>query len=87
MRGGHGGDGAGIWLGGEGLSRDLHDAWGAFAAAGDPGWARYDVQDRCAMIFGPAGPRVAADPFASAREAWRALDWQAGAWWSYDGVR
>jgi para-nitrobenzyl esterase len=79
----HGADGTGIWQGGEGLSRQLHDAWGAFAQTGDPGWARYTTDDRNVMIFDPAGSRVAADPFASVREAWAGLDWQPGSWWAY----
>ena len=83
LAGAHGGDGAAIWQGGEGLSGRLHDAWGAFVTTGDPGWARYTTDDRKAMIFDPAGPHVAADPFASVREAWAGLDWQPGTWWSY----
>jgi para-nitrobenzyl esterase len=79
----HGSDGTGIWQGGDGLSARLHDAWGAFATTGDPGWARYTAADRCTMIFDPAGPHVASDPFASAREAWAGLDWQSGTWWSH----
>jgi para-nitrobenzyl esterase len=83
---GHGGDGDGIWLGGEGLAERLHDVWGAFATTGDPGWDRYTADGRAAMIFDPAGPYMTADPFAAAREAWQGLDWQPGAWWRYDGV-
>ena len=37
LHGAHGGDGAGIWQGGGGLAASMHDAWGAFAATGDPG--------------------------------------------------
>jgi para-nitrobenzyl esterase len=72
----------GLWQGGEGLAADLHDAWGAFATAGDPGWARYTTGERQAMIFAAPGPSVASDPFAPSREAWGTLDWQPGAWWS-----
>jgi para-nitrobenzyl esterase len=82
----HGGDGTGIWQGGEGLSGQLHGAWGSFATTGDPGWERYTPPERRTMIFDPAEPHVAADPFASVREAWHGLDWQPGAWWRYDGV-
>jgi para-nitrobenzyl esterase len=60
----------------------LHDAWGAFATTGDPGWERYTAVGRRAMIFGQAGPYLADDPFAPAREAWGTLDWQPSAWWS-----
>jgi para-nitrobenzyl esterase len=79
----HGADGAAIWQGGEGLSQELHDAWGAFAMTGDPGWARYTPDDRKEMIFDPDGSRVVADPFGSVREAWAGLDWQPGTWWAY----
>jgi carboxylesterase type B len=84
----HGADGTGIWLGGdaggdEALSNQLHAAWGAFAATGDPGWARYTTDDRKTMVFDPAGSRVSADPFASVRAAWAGLDWQPGTWWAY----
>jgi para-nitrobenzyl esterase len=97
LQGGHGGDGTGIWQGGEGLSGQLHDAWGAFATTGDPGWTRYTPQhtsehtrytlsSRQAMIFTTPAPRLADDPFRTVREAWAGLDWQPGAWWRYDGV-
>ena len=82
----HGGDGNGIWLGGDGLSGWLHDAWGAFATSGDPGWSPYTTMYRSTLIFDPAGPYVAADPFAAVRAAWHGLDWRPGAWWRYDGV-
>lgn len=77
----HGGDGTGIWQGGDGLSARMHDAWGSFATAGDPGWPRYTTDGRQAMIFDPAGPHLAGDPFRAVREAWAGLDWQPGAWW------
>jgi para-nitrobenzyl esterase len=87
----HGGDGAGIWQGdadsdGDGLSRQLHDAWGAFTTTGDPGWAPYASPGRPTMIFTSDGPRVAADPFAPVRAAWTGLTWQPGPWWAIDGV-
>jgi para-nitrobenzyl esterase len=85
LAGGHGADGAGIWLGGDGLPGALHDAWGAFAAGGDPGWAPYEPGDRDAMIFAPGGPLLARDPFAEPRQAWAGLDWQPGTWWPVDG--
>jgi len=86
LHGAHGADGLAVWdgRGGDGLARALHDAWGAFARTGDPGWGRYTTDDRKTMIFGPAGPRLAADPFASVRSAWQGLDWQPGPWWRYD---
>jgi para-nitrobenzyl esterase len=33
---GHGSDGSGIWLGGDGLAGLMHQAWGALATAGSP---------------------------------------------------
>lgn len=86
LAGAHGADAAAIWDGGEGLAGALHDAWGAFAVTGAPGWPRYTPGTRQAMIFGPPAPRLAADPFREAREAWAGLDWQPGTWWSFDGV-
>ncbi len=92
LRGAHGADGAAIWQGGPDGEEDgslpaaLHSTWGAFAAAGDPGWARYTVPGKPAMIFTEDGPQVAADPFAHARGTWSALDWQPGTWWSFGGI-
>jgi para-nitrobenzyl esterase len=85
----HGSDGAGILQGADDagiLSKELHDAWGAFITTGDPGWDQYTVRDRNTMIFDPAGPRLAADPFASVRRAWDGLDWQPGPWWQHEGL-
>ena len=82
----HGSDGTGILQGGEGMAKHLHDAWGAFIATGDPGWGRYSVKERNTMIFDPAGPRQAADPFGAIRQAWDGLDWQPGTWWRHDGL-
>jgi para-nitrobenzyl esterase len=86
LGGAHGGDGVGIWRGGDGPAAALHDAWGAFATTGDPGWPRYAGDGRPAMIFTADGARVGADPFAHARETWAGLDWQPGTWWPVDGV-
>jgi para-nitrobenzyl esterase len=86
LHGAHGADAMAIWEGGEGLSGNLHEAWGAFACTGDPGWERYTTDDRKTMIFGPAVPHLAADPFASVRDAWHGLDWQPGPWWRTEGI-
>jgi len=84
LHGAHGSDCTGIWQGGAGLAANLHDAWGAFATAGDPGWPRYTTDTRQAMIFGTRpGPHLADDPFASRRAAWEGLNWQPGTWWAY----
>jgi para-nitrobenzyl esterase len=76
----HGADGAGIWQGGDGLPGELHAAWGAFAAGGDPGWPRYVPPGRLTRIFADGGPRVERDPLAASREAWEGLEWQPGTW-------
>jgi para-nitrobenzyl esterase len=86
LGGGHGGDGAGIWHGGDGPAAALHAAWGAFVTAGDPGWPRYDGDGRPAMIFAADGARVGGDPFAHARETWAGLNWQPGTWWPVAGI-
>ena len=86
LRGAHGADGGGVWQGGAGLSAALHEAWGAFATAGDPGWPRYEPAGRPAMIFAEDGPRLEKDPFAPAREMWSGLDWRPGPWWKVKGV-
>ena len=55
LHGAHGGDGGGIWNGGAGPAAALHEAWGAFATKGDPGWPRYAGDARPAMIFAADG--------------------------------
>jgi para-nitrobenzyl esterase len=90
LRAAHGGDGAAIWRGSRAgeddgrLSAALHNAWGAFATTGDPGWAPYTAPGRPAMIFAEDGPSVSANPFAHARDTWSSLDWQPGPWWAFD---
>jgi para-nitrobenzyl esterase len=87
LAGAHGGDGDGIFLGGDGVAGALHNAWGAFATAGDPGWPGYAAgSGRTATIFGPDGPRLAADPFAHCRATWLDLSWQPGTWWPAPGL-
>jgi para-nitrobenzyl esterase len=87
----HSGDTVGIWQGGSDLSDALHNAWGAFATTGDPGWAPYlwgpdQRVDWPTMVFAPDGPHVEADPFAGTRGIWGGLTWQPGPWWTVDGV-
>jgi para-nitrobenzyl esterase len=85
LNGAHGADGGGIWLGGDGLSGAIHEAWGAFTTTGDPGWPEYKA-DRQAMVFGGDAPHLIDDPFGFQRETWAGLDWQPGPWWQVDGV-
>ncbi len=87
LNGAHGADGGGIWLGGDGLSGALHEAWGAFTTTGDPGWPEYKTDgDRQATVFGGDAPHLANDPFAFPRETWAGLNWQPGPWWQVEGV-
>jgi para-nitrobenzyl esterase len=86
LHGAHGADGAGIWQGGDGLAAVLHEAWGAYAATGDPGWPRYTADSRSAMIFAAEGPHLEEDPFAHASRTWAGLNWQPGIWWPVDGI-
>ena len=39
----------------------MHAAWVAFAATGDPGWPKYDLERRATMRF-DADSRVVEDP-------------------------
>jgi para-nitrobenzyl esterase len=86
LHGAHGGDGGGIWNGGAGPAAALHEAWGAFATKGDPGWPRYAGDGRPAMIFAAETSAVSKDPFAHARGTWAGLDWQPGTWWPVGGL-
>jgi para-nitrobenzyl esterase len=54
----------------EQLSAAMRAAWTAFAADGDPGWPRYDPDQRLTRIFG-AGPAVVAYPEERSRLLWR----------------
>jgi carboxylesterase type B len=54
------------------LSEQLRAAWTAFAATGDPGWPRFDLQHRRTRIWDTT-PRDAADPLADSRRIWQAV--------------
>jgi len=51
------------------LADAMHAAWVRFAADGDPGWPRYDLQRRTVMRFGLESS-VVEDPYARERELW-----------------
>jgi para-nitrobenzyl esterase len=53
----------------EALAREMHGAWIAFAAAGEPGWDRYAESRRATRVFGPGGGLVA-DPVDATRRLW-----------------
>jgi para-nitrobenzyl esterase len=53
----------------ESLAHEMHEAWIAFAAAGDPGWERYEEGRRATRVFGP-GAGTAEDPRGALRQLW-----------------
>ena len=55
----------------EALAAEMHAAWIAFAAGGDPGWERYEEGRRATRVFGPGGGLVD-DPMAATRRLWEA---------------
>jgi para-nitrobenzyl esterase len=63
----------------ERLSRDMMDAWLAFARTGDPAakavgaWSNYDDRQRSTMVFDTKASRQESDPFGEERRAIEAL--------------
>jgi para-nitrobenzyl esterase len=55
------------------LSNAMMDAWAAFARTGDPGWPRYDPQNRQTMMFGDGAPHIVSAPDEERRVVWDAL--------------
>ncbi|MEV4422751.1 carboxylesterase family protein [Patulibacter sp. NPDC049589] len=57
------------------LADEMHAAWVAFVADGDPGWPAYDPARRAVRIFGGDGGRdvVEDDPHGARREVWDGL--------------
>ncbi|MFI5660420.1 carboxylesterase/lipase family protein [Streptomyces sp. NPDC051684] len=56
------------------LAREMHGAWVAFAASGDPGWDPYDpAGERTTMVFDAGACRVEGDPRAAERELWESV--------------
>jgi para-nitrobenzyl esterase len=51
------------------LADSMHAAWVRFAAEGDPGWPRYDLERRCVMRLGLESA-VVEDPYARERDLW-----------------
>jgi para-nitrobenzyl esterase len=85
MHASHGGDGYGIWRGGDPLSGRVHHAFAEFALGRSPGWSTYDSGSRMTMIF-DAHSAETADPLSAERAAWDGLSWRSGTWWEFDGV-
>jgi para-nitrobenzyl esterase len=54
------------------VADDVHRAWVAFATAGDPGWAPYDLQRRPVMRFAAPASEAVEDPHAARRRLWAA---------------
>ncbi len=54
------------------IGAEMHQAWVAFARAGDPGWPRWDPTQRETRVFGPPGG-VVGDPEPELRALWAAL--------------
>ena len=52
------------------LADEIHRAWVAFAADGEPGWAPYDAERRCTMRFAVPGSEVVSDPRGEERRHW-----------------
>jgi len=56
--------------GAQGLADEMHSAWVAFAASGDPGWDRYEEGRRATRVFG-RGTGTVDDPIGARRALWR----------------
>jgi para-nitrobenzyl esterase len=54
------------------LADVVHAAWVAFAKRGDPGWPRYDLEQRTTMRFDQP-PEVVHDPHGAERALWAGL--------------
>jgi para-nitrobenzyl esterase len=54
----------------QGLARDMHQRWIAFARTGDPDWPRYDLDRRPVIVFDGSGSRVVNDPARDERRLW-----------------
>ncbi len=55
--------------GAENLSAQMRNAWTSFAATGDPGWPRYDRDERRTRVF-DTEPAVVSYPEQRSREIW-----------------
>jgi para-nitrobenzyl esterase len=53
------------------IGAEMHQAWVAFARAGDPGWPCWDPRRRDTRVFGPPGG-VVADPESELHALWAA---------------
>jgi carboxylesterase type B len=54
------------------LADAMHGAWVAFAAAGEPGWPKYELDRRATMRFDTVS-RVVDDPRSFERTLWKGL--------------
>ncbi len=56
----------------QGVADAMHAAWIQFIRSGDPGWQRYDSDDRATMCFDEQST-LQNDPYGAEREAWQGL--------------
>ncbi|WP_062642702.1 carboxylesterase/lipase family protein [Streptomyces maremycinicus] len=88
----HGTDGGAIWIGGNGVAGQLHDAWGNFVVVGTPAvdglpaWPICSGDRSATLVFDGSGSYLAEAPNAARHAAWDGRDWTSGMWWSFDGV-
>jgi para-nitrobenzyl esterase len=54
------------------IADTMHSAWAAFASDGDPGWPRYDLEQRATMRFDTI-PQLVEDPRSEERLLWEGL--------------
>ncbi len=56
----------------QGVADVMHAAWTAFIKTGDPGWARYELEQRATMVFDEQSV-LKNDPLGAERVAWEGL--------------
>jgi para-nitrobenzyl esterase len=54
------------------LADAMHGAWVAFAATGEPGWPKYELDRRATMCFDTVS-RVVDDPRSFERALWKGV--------------
>jgi para-nitrobenzyl esterase len=55
------------------LAAAMHRAWVGFAAHGDPGWSRFDLETRPVKVFDGVADKVVDDPGRNERLLWSAV--------------
>ena len=54
------------------VADEMHQAWTQFIKTGDPGWSRYETDNRYNMRFDEHSELVS-DPDAGKRHAWKGI--------------